>query len=343
MKNRLLTALTATSLLAIPAAPAPAQGTAAPTPGCFGVQSTDKAGDSANGVDSSPGSPSSDLVAGWISYDGAKAFANIQVDHLTEAEVDTPYVAIGWEFMMTTPAGAKYVRAYHDRSGVTRWTWGTDSDPTDPTTAGPSGTTTGTLFPGKNGVIQIEIPLGNDDFGAKPGVVLKGFAMEVRQWASVPAAVPHTGLPLVFPAPIYDEAAGKGTVTLGPCPSVPAPGAPGGPAAPAPGPAAPGGQASQGELGVKVTAPKLSAKKLAKARKFTVKLSGEATGLTAVVRKKLTGGKTLASGKLASLKGSGKLTLKTKGKLKKGTYVLVLTGKNAKGESGEGAVKIRVR
>jgi hypothetical protein len=344
MKTRLLTALTATTLLALPAAPAFAQ--AAPTPGCQGIQITDKAGDNIEELSGQQGSPSSDVIAGWVSYDGSKAFANIQIDNLTAGEVDPPYVAIGWEMMMTTTKGAKYVRAYQDRAGMVRYQWGTESDPTDPSTAGPGGTTTGALFPGKGGVVQIELPLAEAEFGATPGSALKALGIEVRQWASTPAAVPYTGLPLVFPAPIYDTASGKGSVVLGPCPTTPAPGAPGGPAAPAPetpAPGTPGAPASQGGFDVKVTVPKLSAKKLAKARKFTVKLTGNASELKAVVRKKLTGGKTLASGKLATLKGSGKLTLKTKGKLKKGTYVLVFGGKNAQGQAAQGAVKFKVR
>lgn len=343
MKIRLLTALTASCLLALPAS-ALAQG-AMPTPGCQGVQITDKAGDNTSQTGSQQGSPSSDVIAGWISYDGKKAFANIQVETLTEREVDAPWVAVGWEMTMTTTKGAKNVRAYHDRSGVTRWTWGTEKEATDPTPV-PSGTTTGTLFPGKGGVIQIELPLGEAEFGATPGSVIKGLGVEVRQWASLPAAVPHIpGSPLVYPAPIFDTAAGKGTVTLGPCPSTPAPGAPGGGPAPAPvtpAPGTPGAPASQGTFDVKATFPKLSAKKLAKAKKFTVKLSGNASELKALVRKKVTGGKALGTGKLATLKGSGKLTIKTKGKLKKGTYVLIFSGKNAQGQAAEGAVKFKV-
>ena len=341
MKTRFLTALTASALLALPAGSAFAQ--AAPTPGCFGVQVTDKAGDNVAQLTNQQGSPSSDVIAGWITYDGAKAFANIQVDNLTEGEVDAPYVAIGWEFMMTTAGGNRFVRAYHDRTGITKYTWGEPRVVTeDPVGSGIGGTTTGTLFPGKGGVVQIELPIGEADFGAKPGTVLKGFALEVRQWVSLPAAVPNTGLPLISPAPIFDDAAGKGTVTLGPCPAAATtPGAPGGPAAPAP--VESGAGASQGSFDVKVKVPRLSARKLAKARKFTVKLSGNATELKAVVRKKVTGGKTLASGKLATLKGSGQMTLKTKGKLKKGTYVLVFAGKNAQGQAAQGAVKFKVR
>lgn len=336
MTTRLLTALTATALLAIPVATASA---ATPVPGCHGIQITDKKGDSANSLDTSqPGSPSSDLIAGWIDYDAAanKATANIQVDNLTEGEVDAPYVAIGWEMTFSTADGARYVRAYHDRAGVTKYNWGEPRAITDDQTAPRvGGETTGELFPGPGGVIRIDIPLA--DVGAKPGTQLKGLGLEVRQWASLPAAVPSTGLPIFSVAPIYDEAAGK-AFTLSDCPAAPAAGAPGGPAAPAP-VAAPAPQ--QAAFDVKVTIPKLSAKKLKKSKKFTIKLRGNASGLTAVVRKKATGGKNLAKGKLKTLKGKGKMTLK--GKLKKGTYVLLFSGKNAAGQKAEGAVKFKVR
>ena len=52
-------------------------------PDCHGIQVTDKSGDSVNSLDPSlgTGSPSSDLTAGWFTYDAAagKATANIQV------------------------------------------------------------------------------------------------------------------------------------------------------------------------------------------------------------------------------------------------------------------------
>ena len=89
------------ALLALPAATASAQ-EATPTPDCRGMQVTDKEGDSANAVTGDAGSPSSDLIGGFIRYDGTKATANIQVANLTEGEVDPPYVAIGWE-MASTP------------------------------------------------------------------------------------------------------------------------------------------------------------------------------------------------------------------------------------------------
>jgi hypothetical protein len=354
MTTRLLTALTAAALTTLPAASAHAQG-AMPTPGCHGVHVTDKAGDSANslvtGEQAPPqsGGPSTDLIAGWIDYDGAKATANIQVDELEASPIDPGFNGIAWTYTFSTPDGTRYVRAFKDLSGTAKFTWGEPRLVTDDQTAPRAGgETKGQFFPGKGGVIQVEIPLA--EVGAKPGSVLKGHTLETRQFAGgAPAAMPSTGLPIYSVAPVFDDAAGKQTFTVGPCPAAKAPGAPGGPPAPAPvepSPAAPGAPAApaagSGDFGVKVTVPKLSAKKLKTAKKFTVKLSGTASGITAVVRKQLNSGKNLAAGKLATLKGSGKLTL-TKAKLKKGTYFLIFSGKNAQGQTAEGAVKITVK
>jgi hypothetical protein len=97
-------------------------------------------------------------------------------------------------------------------------------------------------------------------------------------------------------------------------------------------------------LAVKVTVPKLRAKRLAKTRRITVKLRGKATALKAQLRAGVApDAKVLGTGRLATLDGSGKLKLKLRGKLKRGRYVLSLTGRNADGAAAEGAVGVRVR
>ena len=349
--TRVLTA--AVSLALLPAGSALAA--APPPPGCQGIQATDKAGDSANALTQEPGSKSSDLTAGWIAYEPGsdKATANIQVVELTPGQVDPPYVAISWTFSFTTSEGPRFVRAYQDRTGTVRYSWGEPRAVTDDqTTPRKGGATTGSLFPGKDGVVSIEMPL--KDLGAPAGSELKAMALEVRQWGSLPAAVPNTGLPLVYPAPIYDEAAGRGTFRLGPCPA----GAPGGGGTPGgggggsgapgtPGTSAPGSPTSpqrSGTLGIKVTVPRLSARKLAKRKKFVVKLTGNATKLVAQLRAGPgPDAKVLGSGKLSVLKKRGKLTLKFRRKLKKGKYVLLVGGRNAQGQPAEGGVSIKVR
>lgn len=341
MPARILTAIIAAGLLAIPVGDARAQG-APPAPGCYGSFATDPAGDSANALEpSQTGSPSSDLIGAFNTYDAAahKGFVNIQVDNLTAGEVDPPYVGISWEYQFSTAAGARFVRAYQDIAGVVRYSWGEPRAITDDQTAPRvSGATTGALFPGKGGIVQIELPLGEADFGAKPGTQLKSQALEVRQWISLPASVPSTGLPLFSPAPVYDTATGKGAFTFGPCPAPAAPAAPVTPTAPT-APAAP----QAGTFDVKVTIPKLRARSLARRKRFTVKLRGTGSNLVLVVRKSLTRGRNLATGRLKRLKGSRKVTLRTRGRLKKGTYYLLMSGKNAAGQPAEGGVRFRVR
>jgi hypothetical protein len=337
--SRLLALTIIFAALAIPASAADP----APTPDCHGIQVTDKAGDNVEATTGETGSPSSDLVGGFLTYDPAsgKAGANIMVETLTAGEIDDPYVAISWEFAFSVDGKAgRYVRGYQDRTGMIKWTWGEPRAVTDDQTAPRvGGTTTGALFEGKNGIIHIDVPLA--DMGIKPGAVLKGLALEVRQWESLPAAVPTTPLPLYSYAPPFDDAGGKMNFTVGPC-SQPAPVlTPGSPSEVASPPASGGSQPAT--LDVKVTAPKLKAKRLAKTRRITLKLSGNATGITAALHKGTADGKVVGTGKLAALRGKGKLKLKLSRKPKKGKYVLTMAGKNADGRSASGAVALKIR
>src|SRR4051794_21250856 len=146
--SRLLALTTIFAALAIPASAADP----APTPDCHGIQVTDKQGDSHNtlpGAEGEAGSPSSDLIAGFMTYDAAsgKAGANIQVDNLTAGEIDAPYDAISWEFSFTVDSKPRYVRAYQDVSGTVKYNWGEPRAVTDDQTAPRvGGNTTGALF-----------------------------------------------------------------------------------------------------------------------------------------------------------------------------------------------------
>lgn len=336
--SRLLALTTIFAALAVPASAADP----APTPDCHGVQVADKAGDNVESTSGETGSPSTDLVGGFLTYDPAsgKAAANIIVETLTAGEIDPPYIANSWEFAFSIDGKvARYVRGYQDRTGTIKWTWGEPRLVTDDQTAPRvGGATTGALFEGKNGIVHIDLPLA--DMGIKPGAVLKGLALETRQWAGSPAAVPSTPLPLYSYAPPFDDAAGKANFTVGPCAAA-APVLTPGTAADAPSPAAT--TTAPPALDVKVTVPKLKAKKLAKARKVTLKLSGKASGISVALRKGTApDGKVVGTGKLASLDGSGKLTLKLKGKIKKGKYLLTLAGKNADGRAAAGSLAVKV-
>jgi hypothetical protein len=117
----------------------------------------------------------------------------------------------------------------------------------------------------------------------------------------------------------------------------PAPTAPGTVATPAPAPSSPPPAAT---LTAKV--PAQSAKKLKKAKKFTVTLTTSAplTGVNALLIK---GKKQVAGGKLARLEGTGKLVVKLKKALKKGTYDLAVGGRDAQGRNVLASAKVKVK
>ena len=88
---------------------------------------------------------------------------------------------------------------------------------------------------------------------------------------------------------------------------------------------------------------KASAKKITKTHKYavTVSSSGPLTGVTARLLK---GKKAIATAKLSSLSGTAKLVLKAskKTKVKKGTYSVAVSGKDAQGRVVAAGVKVKV-
>lgn len=110
--------------------------------------------------------------------------------------------------------------------------------------------------------------------------------------------------------------------------------------APAPAPTVPPASEPAPSLTVKV--PALSAKRLKRARRFTATLTSSAP-LTAVRATLTRGKKRVAGGRLASLDGTGKLAIKVKKGLKKGTYRLRVGGRDAQGREVVDAVKVKVR
>jgi hypothetical protein len=115
----------------------------------------------------------------------------------------------------------------------------------------------------------------------------------------------------------------------------------GGPA-PAPTTTAPPAQQQPAAATLTAKAPKLSARKLKKAKKFTVKLTSSAplTGVNGILvnKKKQVGG-----GRLASLNGSGKLVVKLKKLLKNGSYQLSVGGRDAQGRNAVVAIKLKIK
>lgn len=91
-----------------------------------------------------------------------------------------------------------------------------------------------------------------------------------------------------------------------------------------------------------IKAPKASARKLAKSRKYGVTVTTTAA-LTNVTAKLLKGKKTMASAKLAQLEATAKLVFKLakKVKPKSGSYTVVVSGVDAAGTQTTAAVKVK--
>ena len=72
----------------------------------------------------------------------------------------------------------------------------------------------------------------------------------------------------------------------------------------------------------------------------SVTTTGPVTGLKAVLRRR---SRTVATGTLARLEGTGKITLKVRGRLKPGTHVLRLSATDSAGRAVSATAKLRVR
>lgn len=116
-----------------------------------------------------------------------------------------------------------------------------------------------------------------------------------------------------------------------------------------PSPSGPTGVPESGESGeqpatkLTVKAGKASARKLTRARKYTITASTSAP-LTQVVAKFLKGKKVIATGKLARLEGTAKLALKIskKAKLRKGSYTVSVTGVDEQNRQVSGGAKVKL-
>ena len=337
-------AVIATAMLV---APAGAQNPA-PSPGCFGLLFTDKAGDSVSasptGANGGNGSPENmDLLQGWVDVKDGKSSVHIRVKNLTKA-VPKGATSINWQVNYIGKAGtAAWVRAATDFSGLVTYDHGgVEATPAIPFNVRQGGTA-GNFAEGPNGVVSIEFPEAVEP----KGTTLKSFSIDAQEAVqAVPGAAPTP----VKGGSLYvdDNAPGKGTFTIGSaCPA-------GGPAAPpsgstpapapAPAPAPTPGQPvatadNGGPLPVKVTTTKFKAKKVKKGMTLKLASTEPLTQLAFQIKK---GKKVFGKGALAKLSGKGKLKLKSKG-LKKGTYVLDIVGTDGKGARRFTAAKITVR
>ena len=360
------TACATLAAAAVAVAPVGAQQNQPPTPtSCAGMSFSDPPGDQkvnvvplSGGIADSIPKPQKakdnvDLVGGFLRYTpdaGGKNVltANIIVTDLqpgTESGASALMFTFGW----TQEGATRYVQATVDATLKGTYAYGTNS------TSGytKEGDTTGTLYPGKNGVVSIVIPVD------KMSMANKTISLTNASAANFYTAGGRGFFPENDGAP--DDGAGKSFKVV-PCAEAGQPTTPqpvnGGTPPPSEGtpppqqqqpppsnqpqqPPAPAGPAT---LNIQVTAPKLSAKKLKRAKsvRFKLKAGERITDLTATLAK---GSKKVASGRLAEINGDGTLKLKRarRAKFKKGTYTLRLSGVTAAGQRADSTVQVRVK
>ena len=330
---------------ALVAMPAGAQAPAKPVPtACAPFSFTDPAGDAdLNTLAQNNGAPPSgqkppdshDITTGFFRYAPDAAGQNVLTANIVVTNLDKSVQpgSLGVEWLMRwTLGGATY-------SAVAQYTEATDALTA---TAGGTATnaprvdTTATLFEGKDGIVSIVIPVKDPALGGMDGKSITG----THAWSKVDF---QSAAPNVDEAP--NDEAGKAFKVI-PCAdgAAPTPGTnPPPPATPPntspPSPAPPAGPAT---LALKVVAGKQAAKKVSKARRLVVRLqAGEPLkALTATLK---AGKRTVGKGKLASIGGKGKLTLKVPKKIKKATYTLSISATKADGRKASTAVQVRIR
>jgi methionine-rich copper-binding protein CopC len=287
-----------------------------PTPTCAGVDFTDPAGDAAIdpvgiGLGAIPAPDNMDITGGFFKYDAdasgtASLTANIEVANLTK---DVPAGATGsrWYFFWTSGSQVYFVTAGVDATGAETYTYGHQAQilQTD-------GTTTGKLFPGEKGILQIKVPQGAT--GAGDGKkLLSPYASSRAEFNLVAVAY----IPTADDAP--DSQAGK-AYTVAQC----------------------GGTATASSalpITLLTSSAKASKAKKGKSLSFKLTSTDQVTDIKGTLKK----GKTsYGSGKLAILAGNGTLKVKLKKALKKGTYKLNLTGTTSDGP-GKATFSVKVR
>ena len=323
--------MTRTLLITFALAAAVAFGTgpaaAAPTADC-GNSSKDASGDNVNQTTTQQAPPNMDMTEFFWRFANGKVTANLRVAELDKT-VQAPYTAHAYTIDFSVNKEPRLLSIVIDQAGQVGYQYGHPREVTS-TDPAPSyeGDTTGQLHEGPNGVIEIEVPEAFKPAGATFGAA----SIEARQYAGrTSVGVP---LPLIFVAPIADTMTGKGGFVGAPCAT------PGTPTVTAP-------VATEVVKGtvtapkLTVTAPKLVAKKISKARRFSVKLSTTAplTGVTGQLKK---GSKVFGKGSLKSLASKGTMKFKVTRKLKKGTYTLAFAAQGAEAKLTT-AVAVKVR
>jgi hypothetical protein len=310
---------------AVVGAPASAQ-TAKPEP-CDGkLLVTDPAGDQTNaqqGVPTFATPENTDVLGLFFRVDGDKVTANIVISDLNTTPM-SPFSATRYRAYATVAGNVQYFQALVGPGGAT-YSYGGQLPAVSYTE---QGSTTGALFEGKPGIVQIVLP---PDVGGKAGTSLVATSATTGLLtAAVPAELMTT--PFYWQADTAPDGSADGPSTKPePCAAVTTPPTVGGGPLPTTTPT----------IAVKGGAP--SAKKASKKKSVSFSVS-TSEALTAVVAKLKKGSTILASGKAAGLSGTGTLKLKLKQKkIKKGNYTLSLSGKRASGDAVSVTLKVKLK
>ena len=132
-----------------------------PQPGCQGLAFEDTDGDQGNTeVPTQFQTDSTEILSGFLLTNAVtgKTTFNIVVKDL-ELAVPPPFMAITWNGYVTTPDGVNsFVRAQVDATGSVVYEWGAPDTTLPVTRNAYKGDTTGHMFTGPNGIVQIELP-----------------------------------------------------------------------------------------------------------------------------------------------------------------------------------------
>lgn len=337
---------------------APAAYAANPAP-CDGkLLITDAAGDAkikdpVQGTALEDAPAQADILGVFYRVDAGKVTANLVVNELPEAPPE-PWRGVRYRAYATVGDTTHYYEAMLTADGVA-YTYGhaiPDDDPESLAfTYTEDGETTGAVFPGKDGIVQIVVPA---DAGGTVGTKLTATSGSFGLM-SIPEAPAEGQRPPVYngtdTAP--DAGADGPAVTPAACdapveqtgstdtPAVPATPpaqteAPGQPPAAAPQPAV----ASAAPLKLTLAKAKLSAKKAKKAARLTLRSSEALTGVRAQLKR---GSKVLGTASLSSVGSTASFKVRLSKALKKGAHKLVVSGRRADGSAFTVTLKISVR
>ena len=267
----------------------------------------------------SSGPANTEVKQGFFKYSAdGEVTANIQVANLDKVAAENSS-GTDWYVVWEAADGAiRYVSAALDSAGAVTYDFGTLAN--NVFTA--EGTTSGAFFEGPDGVIQIVIPAA---FGGTDGTELKAPYVGVLR-------LDLAGGRLIARdrrSRTQRRRHWRRTYTVAPCPATAAPATPG------------TGQNQPPALGVRVSPSKVSAKKAGRGKKLTFTLKSADT-LTKLSLRLAQGKKTIASGSLSKLNGTGRATLKVKAKPKTGSATLRITATDAGSTRRQGTYKIKV-